>query len=134
MPICFYEAKQSLLCETYLKNYRKERVLLMINLSSMILSCVLGGIIVFLFKSLLASVFLILFMLVIRSTFSEVYLSNYLKISIMPNFIIEILLTLVFIISANTRNIAGLIVYLTIYIIYFLFNKKDIFAIMARRE
>ena len=106
----------------------------MINLSSMILSCVLGGIIVFLFKSLLASVFLILFMLVIRSTFSEVYLSNYLKISIMPNFIIEILLTLVFIISANTRNIAGLIVYLTIYIIYFLFNKKDIFAIMARRE
>lgn len=97
-PICIFECKMSLLLNTYFKVLRKEKILLIINLCSMLISSLLAYISCFLIKSLDLSVIVILIVSIIRSIFAEIYICNELRIDIKFDMILEIILSILFVI------------------------------------
>lgn len=126
-PMCIFESKTLMLINTYLKTLRKEKMLLIINLSTVVLSLGLAYINVFLLNNLNLSVLSITLLLVFRAITAEIYLSKVLEIRVKKDIFLEVFMTLVFIIGTwylELRN--ALIVYFIAYILYLAFKKEDI--------
>lgn len=98
-PICLFEAKQALLCETYLKSFRKERFLLLINLSTMLISMLISGFIVFVLNNQLLAIVFILMILCFRSTVSELFLNKLMNRNILKHIVLEIIMATSFVVS-----------------------------------
>lgn len=76
-PICIFEGKMSLLINTYLKALRKEKMMLKINVLTLLLSCIITFITTIIFKNLNFSIVSIVLLLGIRCVWAEFfYLSN----------------------------------------------------------
>lgn len=71
LPICIYEGKLALLYNTFLKSFRKEKELLLINMSMLCMSAALTGIFVFWLGSLYGAVLSILGVILLRSVLCE---------------------------------------------------------------
>lgn len=129
-PIVVFEAKVSLLTNTYLKAIRKEKSIFKINFASALLSLVGTFISVYLLDSLFLSVISIVILLGFRSCFSEIELTKYINISVYKDMFIEIIMVLVFIFSAwNLTNVQGLIIYFCAFVLYLIVKRKDFFQI-----
>ena len=63
-PICIYESKMSMLINTYLKSFRKEKSMLIINTISLILSLILTILSVFILNNLTLAILSIVFLLI----------------------------------------------------------------------
>ena len=117
-PICIYEGKISLLYLTYLKALRKEKALLFINITTVVLSGILTIITTKVLKNLDASVLIICILIFVRSTLSELYLSKLLDIDVKQGVIREVILSTIFI-GANIVLGAGIswALYLGVFVI-----------------
>ena len=117
-PICIYEGKISLLYLTYLKALRKEKALLFINITTVVLSGILTIITTKVLKNLDASVLIICILIFVRSTLSELYLSKLLDIDVKQDVIREVILSTIFI-GANIVLGAGIswALYLGVFVI-----------------
>ena len=73
-PICIYESKMSMLINTYLKSFRKEKSMLIINTISLILSLILTILSVFILNNLTWAILSIVFLLGFRCVIGELYL------------------------------------------------------------
>lgn len=126
-PMCIFESKTLMLINTYLKTLRKEKMLLIINLSTVVLSLGLAYINVFLLNNLNLSVLSITLLLAVRSIFAEIYLSKVLHIKVKSDILLEVSMTLVFIIVSWYLELRiALIVYFIAYILYLVLKKSDI--------
>lgn len=126
-PIVVYESKMSLIVNTYLKSLRKEKVMLIINLVTVILSFFSSYITVYILNNIELSIICIVFLLMFRCILAEIYISKILKISVIKNILYELLLSVIFIITAwFISGWLGLILYLIVYLTYLLLMKKDI--------
>lgn len=126
-PICVYEGKMALLINTYLKTLRKEKLMLKINLISLVVSILLTLIITVILKKLDLAVLLILFLLVFRCVLSEIYLSSILKVSVYKDIVLELVLTIHFILmSWFIKSWFAICLYISAYIIYIIVKRKDI--------
>ncbi|WGG45411.1 hypothetical protein [Rossellomorea sp. DA94] len=126
-PMCIFESKTLMLINTYLKTLRKEKMLLIINLTTVVLSFGLAYINVFLLNDLNLSVFSITLLLAFRSIIAEIYLSKVLHIKVKRDIVLEVSMTLVFIIVSWYFEIRiALIVYFIAYILYLVLKKSDI--------
>lgn len=129
-PIFIYESKVLLLTNTYLKSLRKEKMILKINFITLLLSILGVYIVVNIFENLIGSIFLILFCLIFRANYSEIYLSKLLgleKKDYLFNMNIELLLTAIFVLSTiKLSTIYSFGIYLTSYIIYIIIKKSEI--------
>lgn len=126
-PMCIFESKTQMLTNTYLKTLRKEKLMLLINLLTVVLSLGLTFINVFLIKNLNLTVLSITILLAFRSIIAELYIEKTLKIKVKVDIILEVLMTVVFIsISWYFPNYAASFVYMIAYLVYLFVKKNDL--------
>ena len=128
LPLCIFDGKMKLLCNTYLKVFRKEKVLLYINLITFFLNIILALIGVYLFKNIYFVISFMVISVAIRSIISEIYLSKLLKQSVIKEVAFECLLNIVFVVSTIFANgVQAFVIYLISYLMYILLFKNRIF-------
>ena len=126
-PICIYESKMSMLINTYLKSFRKEKSMLIINTISLILSLILTILSVFILNNLTWAILSIVFLLGFRCVIGELVLTKVMNILIYKDIILETVLTAIFIISSwFINNMFCSIIYTCFYLIYVFIKRKDI--------
>lgn len=126
-PIFIYEGKMALLINTYLKTLRKEKLMLKVNLLSMVLSLILTFISTSLLRNLDFAIFSIVLLLSFRSLLAERHLAKELKIAVNKDIILELLLTLSFILSGWLINSwVTTLIYGVVYVSYLFIKRKDI--------
>lgn len=126
-PMFIYEGKMALLINTYLKTLRREKVMLRINLLSMFISIVMTYISIRIFVNLDVAILNIVILLAIRSALAESYLGKELNIKVKKDIVLEILMTLVFIITGWFLNSwITVVIYGLSYLIYLMIKRKDL--------
>ncbi|MEQ2464763.1 hypothetical protein [Niallia hominis] len=128
-PMCVYEGKMSLLINTYLKTLRKEKLMLYVNIISVLLSIIVTFLIAVIVKNLTLTIVSIVVLLSFRSALAEVYLSKILNISVYKDILLEMLMTFIFIITAWFSNSWNSILYYFIaYVLYLIIKRNEIFG------
>ncbi|WP_254848829.1 hypothetical protein [Paenibacillus odorifer] len=132
LPICIFESKISMLINTYLKTLRKERTILMVNVITLLLSLISTVLFVFILRDLTLAVFSIYMLLAIRCILAEILLSRSIKINVQRDIILEVTVTLLFILSSwFIGGLYGFLLYLCVYIVYFLLKRKDFYDLIT---
>ncbi|MBE9900345.1 oligosaccharide flippase family protein [Enterococcus casseliflavus] len=126
-PMIVFESKVSLLTNTYLKTIREEKMILKVNLISVLISLLLTVISTLLIKSITAAMLSIVIVLGLRSILAELELSKKINITYKKDLILEILMVTFFIFSGWYFNtLSGFLIYGIVYLGYLLFRKSDI--------
>ena len=124
-PISLYESKTQLLLNTYFKALRKENLLLMINVMSVLLSLIVTILTINILNSVDLAIFAIVFLLAFRCYLSEFMLLKIVKINGNKDIIYELIMSALFILlNWYIGGISGVIIYIFIYFVY-LFLKRD---------
>ena len=122
-----------MLCSTYFKVLRKERLFMIINLITMILSSLFAFIGCYLVKNIYFVACSILLVIALRSIVSEIILAKLMDKKVISKIILETLLVVIFITLTITLNIyIAPIVYLIVYLIYLYFNRSIIKKIVGK--
>lgn len=126
-PMCVFESKMSMLIETYMKTLRKEKWLLIVNLTTVGLSAACTGVTVYWLHNLDLAVVSIVVLLAFRCVLAETLLSHAIEINVKKDIVCELALTVIFI-SASwfIGGLAGLAVYLVAYVVYLFIKRKSI--------
>lgn len=128
-PMCIFEGKMALLINTYLKTLRKEKLMLKINLVSLGLSIVITFITIILLKNLNLAIASITVLLAFRCVLAEAFLTKILKIKLYKDMCLELVVTLVFILTGWFINTwVVVLVYGTAYMIYLIIKRNDIIS------
>lgn len=127
LPICIYESKISMLINTYLKNYRKEKTILVVNLVVLCLSILTTYISIFILSNLMLSVLSIFILLAFRCIFAEIILAKFIKINVIKDILYEFVVS-VFFIASNwyIGGYAGFSLYLAVFSVYLLVKRKEL--------
>ena len=129
LPMCVFESKTQMLINTYLKTLRKEKMMLVINVITVVISLIITFINVFILNNLHMSIISITLLIAFRSIFAELYLAKKLDIKVSRDVILEITMTMIFIMVAwNLNYYLALIIYLGSYIIYVLMERNEILS------
>lgn len=127
LPICVYETRSCALINTYFKAYRKENQILFINIVTVVLSLVLSFVTVYICDSLDLAVVSIVVLMIFKSAFSEWILKKYININILYDNILEIALTVIFIVcSMKLQGGYAFLGYFISYVSYLLIRRKKI--------
>lgn len=132
LPICTFNGKMNLLCITYLKVFRKEKILLYINLISMVVSCVFAWFGAYVLNSILAVAILLVISIALRSFVSEMYVATMMKFNIIKDIILETLMVCVFMATSYfLKNHLWYAFGLTLlaYVIFVLLNYKKLYVL-----
>lgn len=126
-PMCVFESKMSMLINTYLKTLRKEKWLLMVNVTTVSLSVVITLITTYWLHNLDLAVASIVFLLAFRCVFAELLLSTVLDVNVKTDIVLELALTIIFIgASWFVGGIAGLAIYAAAYLVYLFIKRNDV--------
>lgn len=126
-PMFISESKMSLLINTYLKTLREEKILLRINVYSVMLSAILTIVTTILVRNLDFAILSIVVLLAIRSLIAEIALSRILGIQTVKDIALEIGLAIVFILSAwFISSWLTALVYGIAYLSYLTIKRYDI--------
>lgn len=134
LPLCIFDTKMNLLCNTLFKVYNRVNSLLICNILAL-LSSVFGILIsLFIIKSMVAVVIAMLLAIVIRSIFAEVLLSKIIDTSpVWKNISIELCLLTIFVISNVWLGINwAFVLYFIIISLHFYNNRKELKRLIAR--
>jgi O-antigen/teichoic acid export membrane protein len=126
-PMVIFEGKTALLINTYLKILRREKLMLKINILSLLLGIIVTFLTTIVIENLNLAVISIIFLLALRSILGEVLLSKILNIFIYKDILLELILVLIFILVGlfiNSWN--SVFLYIISYIIYLVIKRKDI--------
>jgi len=104
LPIIIFTSKVNLLTNNYMKTYRKERSMLIVNLVSGLLSIVMVVFCAYALNNLRAVLISIVCAIVIYSLLSEVVVFRVMGISFYREIVWEAIMTTVFILCVNTMN------------------------------
>lgn len=126
-PMCVFESKMSMLIETYMKTLRKEKWLLLVNVTTVSLSVVITLITTYWLHNLDLAVASIVFLLAFRCVFAELLLSTVLDVNVKTDIVLELALTIVFVgASWFVGGIAGLAIYAVAYLVYLFIKRNDV--------
>lgn len=121
LPLLVYEARMSLLNNTYAKALRLERMMLGINVIVMLVSLILTTLNVFFIQQLDLMMFAILFCIFLRCIIFDICVTKILNIFSLKHIALELLLIVIFIYSAWFLNWQwSLLIYAVSYICYLL--------------
>lgn len=134
-PLCLFEGKMQVLFGTYMKILRKEKLLLLINITTLffaILLALLGSYI----NNIEFVVFSITSTVIIRSVITGIYLSRFHKIPFVIKNMVNIALALIFcVLNLTLKPLLCFSIYFIIYTIYlYMMNKnlKEIFEFIKK--
>lgn len=127
-PMCIYESKTSMLINTYLKNFRKEKWILGINIGTVLLSIILSYLTIYLLEDLNMAIVSITALTMIRCIVSEALLSSLLKITIVRETFQEFCVSILFMILCwyISKWYLSLLLYIFMYLVYVFINRIDI--------
>lgn len=126
-PMCVFEGKMALLNNTYLKTLRKEKLMLKINLISLGLSVILTILNTVLLKNLNLAIVSIVILLALRCVLAEIFLAKILRITLYKDIVLELIMTLIFILTGWFINSwINILLYTLSYITYLFIKRKDI--------
>lgn len=125
-PMCVFEGKMSLLINTYLKTLRKEKLMLKINVLFLTLSIITTSITTVFLGNLNLAIVSIAILLALRCAFAEYHLSKILMISLQKDIILELVMTLIFIIIGwCIDSWLAVFLYSIAYLMYLVTKRKD---------
>lgn len=127
LPICTFDGKMNLLCNTYFKVLRKEKVLLLVNLITMLIAFILSLIGAYIIRDIYVVIIFMVVAIAFRSIVSEIFLARLMGTKVIYSIIQEVLLTIIFVFcSLKLNTIKGFFVFLLVYIVYLLLNWSKI--------
>lgn len=129
LPIIVYTSKVTLLTNNYLKTYRKERQILKINVISLTVA-LLGFIIgAYILNDVISVIIAMLISIIFRSMISEYEVCKMLNSFRVKDFLMEILLTIVFLTSTQTMSLSkGFALYAIVLLQYSIYIIKNKFS------
>ena len=126
-PMVAYQSKFEILSNTFMKVLRMERQLLLVNIATLIISILLTVISIYVLHNLTATVFVIIIVMAIRSTISELYVKNKLHVKFSSEMLLETVMVVFFILlSWYLSTFEAMIGYMVILALYLLIKKNDI--------
>jgi O-antigen/teichoic acid export membrane protein len=132
MPICLFEGKMQMINTTYFKTLNKQKALLTINLFVLFVSIVLTVLSAYVWESIYAILFTMLFCLALRYVISYIFLFKYYKLNIDSQVYIEFFLSAIFIISLwNLSSLDSFIIYISIFTLYLFLSRKKLLKEIA---
>lgn len=126
LPICVYESKMSMLINTYYKALRLENLLMKCNMAALALSAALTLVATVVFHDVTFAILSILITLVFRGIISELLLSKHIDIKVKKDIVIELAMTVAFIVCNWFFGFAGMVMYAGCYALYLIIKKSDI--------
>ncbi|MDE7167424.1 MAG: hypothetical protein K2O28_01085 [Clostridia bacterium] len=133
LPIIIFSSKVSLLTNNYLKVYRKEKLMLLVNLISIAVGALLFSLCAFVFGNMIALIACVVFVIMLNSVLSEICVLKTIKVKIIKEFIIEAVMTVAFILCASLlKRWIGFGVYCVIFAVYCAINYKSIISLFKR--
>lgn len=126
-PIMIYTSKVSLLTNNYLKAYRKEKTMLFINIGMVLFGSALFLICAWVFNNLTVLLLMIVMTIMLRSVISEIAVIRIVPINLQKDFIIELVMTAVFILSTTRFGVwGGCLLYAISIIVYAYIKRAEI--------
>jgi len=130
LPICLFDGKMQLTCNTFFKVLRQEKYLLRINIITAFITFVLAIISVYIFNNIYFAIFSITVSIGFRSIISELYLSKLMKHDISFELLQDVLYVIIFLLSNFIfSDLIAFIVISLIYILFLCLNVKDVLKI-----
>ena len=127
LPIIVFSSKVSLLTNNYLKAYRAERKMLIINITSVVLALILYLISAYILDDLSLVMVSVVIAVMFRSIISEIVVSRIIGKQFLSEYITELMITTGFIMSTRLFSLLkGAIIYLIILAIYLLMKKNEV--------
>lgn len=127
LPMIIYSTKVSLLTNNYLKAFRKEKKMLIINVSSIACGLSLYLLSALLFDNTDLLLICVVVVLMLRSIWSELEVSKTIHISFIKEFLLEGVLSALFIICAsNLKPLVGFLIYSCAVVLYCSSHKSGI--------
>ena len=126
-PVCIFDSKISLLVNTYLKALRKEKTILIINISVVIVSMISTYFTVYIMHSLEMAVVSIVILMALQCAIAELYLSKYLGIDVIVDMVMEWILVTIFILASwFIDSWISMAIYFAAFIIYCIIKRDKI--------
>lgn len=127
LPLCTFDGKMQMLCNTYLQVLRKERWLLFINVASFLISLLLALLGAYILCSIQAVVVFMVVAVAFRSIVSELYTAKLMESEIKKEIAWECFFAISFIVlSLLVPTVASFLIYLTFYIAYLVLHRNKV--------
>lgn len=126
LPICVFESKLQMLVNTYLKSLRQEALMLKINFISVIFALFMTYVTVVLLHNIKLAILSIVINFAFRLLLAEYFIEKLLSLNLRKDSIEEIIVVASFILLNVHETAYGILIYLAVYLIYALINKKQI--------
>lgn len=131
LPIIVYLTTVSLLTNNYLKAYRKELAMLIVNIVSIVLAFILYITFAYLVQSLMGVLLSVVIAVAIRAVLSEIIVSKIVNIKLLFEFIIEGMMVALFIVSTQFfEPLMGFFIYAASVIIYIFIKRKELILLL----
>ncbi len=132
LPLIIFASKVSLLTNNYLRAYRKEKTLLVINLASVAVGFGLALACGYWFKNLDALLYCAVFAIMLRSVLSELAVGKIIGRKKYWEFFVELFMTAVFIFAARYLELwVGCAVYAVAVVLYLAVNFKNLKELLS---
>lgn len=133
LPIIIFSSKVSLLTNNYLKVYRKEKLMLLANVFSIVVGISLFALSAYAFNNMIALLVSVVFVIMLNSVLSEIFVLKTIRLKIVLPFIFEGVMTVAFILCASLLSRwIGCAVYCGIFAVYCIVNYKSIAALIRK--
>lgn len=128
LPVCVFESETSMLLNTYIKVYRKEKALMIVNFGIMMLSAILSYITINLFSDIHVAIIVIDILVMIRVIMLKMVLKTCInQMSFYKSILREMVLFIIYIMSYMYLQVmVASVVYLVCYVVFIAINKKQI--------
>lgn len=127
LPLCTFDGKMNMLCATYMKVMRKERVLLFVNVICVAVSGVLSLVGGYVLKNINSIIVFMVVATAVRSTISDIYVSRKLGIGYWSGLIGEFAMAAIFVLPTWFIGATeGFFIYLVAYAVYLIFCRKTV--------
>lgn len=133
LPIIIYTSKVSLLTNNYLKAYRKEKAMLIINVVSVLVAFVLFALSAYVFNDLTMLLVCIVLVIMGRSIVSEIVVMKMINIKFVSDFVIEAIMTVLFILCAKAFSLwVGFLIYFVCIVFYSIYYRNNLKAMLRQ--
>ncbi len=134
LPVVIFSSKVSLLTNNYMKVYRKERQMLLLNAISVLLGLVAFLVSAFIFDNVYALLVSMVIVIMFNSILSEVVVMRHIGVRLYKDFILEaaVAVALILITALVPHRWVGMLIYLGVLILYCLLNLSAVKAVAKK--
>lgn len=133
LPFVVFSSKVNLLTNNYLKVYRKEKAMLLVNVISVAVGAGLFALSAYVFDDLNLLLYCVVFTIMLNSVLSEAVVMRLIKRRFVLSILLEIVMAAAFIAIAVLLPLWwGMLAYFGVFVLYCIFNYKAIKSLAAK--